>query len=79
MEVQYYFDQLMSGNADQKVDAFLEIQEILPRLVDLDGQLIADFETFGYDLSRWDTWSEPNKRKFIMLVIRVQSSKNLPR
>ncbi len=76
--MQYYFDKLESGKADEKVDAFCEIQEILPKLVDLDGLLISEFETFGYDLSNWDNWSELNKRSFIKLVIRVRNSEKVP-
>ena len=68
------FQKLYSGAPEEKLAAFLAVEQALPDMVGLPPSIRDDFVSRGRWVSQFDEWDPEQQRRFIVVTNFVESS-----
>lgn len=75
--MKHLFDKLYKGTPEEKSQAFIQVEPILPDLRKLEHNIKSDFVALGRNVSRFDQWDEETRKRFISRVSSVQTHAKL--
>lgn len=71
------FEDLHSNDPKERINAFLEIEGLLPELKSIEHAVRSEFIAFGRSISKMENWNEGSLRRFTMCAISIENAAKL--